>query len=367
MATRVYDRAYSELYLNNAMTTLATMLDYAVNIISNDIDQTFKKFVDSGLASRFENGDPNLIAGKSGVELYCTMTPNVFNSKLEYQVLYRTPEFWLGWSLAYYQWFTKRSFRFIHMRITLKELLGWYSTLHEADLSKFVEELDRRIVPNETNLEIRRRALGLSQDDLSLLSGVPIHTIQMYEQKQKKLGNAQWNILSALANALHCGVGDLMDEDNSYEYRLQNPIYQTDAFIMQLTKSMLENQRQIAKLKAEKAMLEAQRQAYSYGYVGQFPIKELRYDNGYYMPRTIFNDNWNAYWNGVVQAQNIQNQQSVQREIAKVGLKIIGEQAKQNNNHALAITTNAIGLLQADSLAEAISKVLTIIDEARKL
>ena len=51
MATRVYDRAYSELYLNNAMTTLATMLDYAVNIISNDIDQTFKKFVDSGFFS----------------------------------------------------------------------------------------------------------------------------------------------------------------------------------------------------------------------------------------------------------------------------------------------------------------------------
>ena len=266
MATRVYDRAYSELYLNNAMTTLATMLDYAVNIISNDIDQTFKKFVDSGLASRFENGDPNLIAGKSGVELYWTMTPNLFNSKLEYQVLYRTPEFWLGWSLAYYQWFTKRSFRFIHMRVTLKELLGWYSTLHEADLSKFVEELDKRIVPDETNLEIRRRALGLSQDDLSLLSGVPIHTIQMYEQKQKKLVNAQWNILSALANALHCGVGDLMDEDNSYEYKLQNPIYQTDAFIMQLTKSMLENQRQIAKLEAEKAILEAQRQSFAYGY-----------------------------------------------------------------------------------------------------
>ena len=61
--------------------------------------------------------------------------------------------------------------------------------------------------------------------------------------------------------------------------------------------------------RAEKAMLEAQKQAYSYGYVGQFPIKELRYDNGYYMPRAIFNENWNAYWNGVVQAQNIQNQQ----------------------------------------------------------
>ena len=38
MATRVSDRAYSELYLNNAMNTLATMLDYAVNIINEDIN-----------------------------------------------------------------------------------------------------------------------------------------------------------------------------------------------------------------------------------------------------------------------------------------------------------------------------------------
>ena len=367
MATRVYDRAYSELYLNNAMTTLATMLDYAVNIISNDIDQTFKRFIDSGLASRFENGDPNLIAGKSGVELYWTMTKMQFNFLPEYQVLYRTPEFWLGWSLAYYQWFTKRSFRFIHMRVTLKELLGWYSTLHEADLSKFVEELDRRIVPNETNLEIRRRALGLSQDDLSLLSGVPIHTIQMYEQKQKKLGNAQWNILSALAKALHCEVNDLMDENNVGDYNLHNPIYKADAFIMHLTQSMLENQRKIGKLNAKIAMIEAQKQAYTYGYIGQFPIKDLRYDNGYYMQPEIFNQNWQLYWNEVARAQNIQNQQNVQEKIAKIGLEIIGERAKQGNNHALAITTNALGLLQADSLAEAISKVLTIIDEAYKV
>ena len=182
-----YDRAYSELYLNNAMNTLATMFDYAVNTIHIDIDITFKRFVDSDFASRFENGDPNVIAGKSGVELYWEINKNTFNIFPEYQAFNRTPEFWLGWSLAYYQWFTKRSFRFIHMRVSLKELLGWYPTLHEADLSKFVDELDKRIVPDKTNLEIRRRALGLSQKDLSLLSGVPVHTIQMYEQKQKKL------------------------------------------------------------------------------------------------------------------------------------------------------------------------------------
>ena len=68
MATRVYDRAYNEFYLNNAMNTLATMLDYAVNIKREDIDSCFKRFIDSGAAVYFENGDPNLIAGKSGVE-----------------------------------------------------------------------------------------------------------------------------------------------------------------------------------------------------------------------------------------------------------------------------------------------------------
>lgn len=85
------------------------------------------------------------------------------------------------------------------------------------------------------------------------------------------------------------------------------------------------------------------------------------------MQPEIFNQNWRAYWNNVARAQNIPNQQEVQSKIAKVGLEIIGERAKQSNNHVLAITTNALGLLKADSLAEAISKVLTIIDEAYKV
>ena len=110
MATRVYDRAYSELYLNNAMNTLATMFDYAVNIINEDIDIAFKRFIDSGAATHFESGDPNLIAGKSGVELYWLFSKTSFNVFSGYQMLYRTPQFWLGWSLAYYQWYTGLSF-----------------------------------------------------------------------------------------------------------------------------------------------------------------------------------------------------------------------------------------------------------------
>ena len=86
MATRVYDRAYSELYLNNAMNTLATMFDYAVNIINEDIDIVFKRFIDSGAATHFESGDPNLIAGKSGVELYWLFSKTSFNVFSGYQI-----------------------------------------------------------------------------------------------------------------------------------------------------------------------------------------------------------------------------------------------------------------------------------------
>ena len=36
-------RAYHELYLPNAMTTLATMIDYAVNVCNEDIDMLGSK------------------------------------------------------------------------------------------------------------------------------------------------------------------------------------------------------------------------------------------------------------------------------------------------------------------------------------
>ena len=55
---------------SNAMVTLATMLDYAVNSNHENIDVIFKKFIDSGYSSIFEKGDPAIITGKSGVELY---------------------------------------------------------------------------------------------------------------------------------------------------------------------------------------------------------------------------------------------------------------------------------------------------------
>ena len=62
-------RAYNETYLSNAMTTMATMLDYAVNYRHENIDTFFFSFILSPYCAQFENGNPMVIPGKTGVEL----------------------------------------------------------------------------------------------------------------------------------------------------------------------------------------------------------------------------------------------------------------------------------------------------------
>ena len=61
--------AYDKVYLEKARTTLARMLDFAVYDLKYDIEEFFNMFIDSGIAARFEKGDFQIVAGKSGVEL----------------------------------------------------------------------------------------------------------------------------------------------------------------------------------------------------------------------------------------------------------------------------------------------------------
>ena len=55
--------AYNELYLDDAMHNLADMVDYAVCDLGFEPDEFFGWFVSSGIASKFEKGNPKYIAG----------------------------------------------------------------------------------------------------------------------------------------------------------------------------------------------------------------------------------------------------------------------------------------------------------------
>ena len=208
--------AYDKNYLEKARTTLGRMLDFAVYDLKLDIKEFFDRFIISGLANAFENGDSKTIAGKSGVELaYEVMEKtgeNVRNIKPHYTAN-RSEEYWTGWALAYYQWKTSLSFAEIVKYIPVVQIKALYSPYHEMDIRHFTDkmnELYNKAKP-ETNLKIYRKTAGLSQKQLAELADIPVRMIQHYEQRQKNINKAQTEYLVRLSRVLNCEIEDLLE------------------------------------------------------------------------------------------------------------------------------------------------------------
>ena len=88
-----------------------------------------------------------------------------------------------------------------------------YYTLHEADITKFVEIADQLMKDHftETNLKCIRTAYGLTQAELAKRSGVSLRSIQMYEQRNKDINKASVLTVHSLAKVLGCAIEDLIE------------------------------------------------------------------------------------------------------------------------------------------------------------
>lgn len=209
--------AYDKVYLEKARTNLGRMLDFAVYDLKYDMGDFFQLFLSSGAAERFEKGDFALIVGMSGVELaYKVLELSGVETeriKPDYTID-RSEEYWCGWALAYYQWETALSFEEIIRYVPTKTILSMYSPYHEMDIRQFCDKMNElyRVAKPETNLKFLRQKAGFSQRELAELSGVPVRTIQQYEQRQKSINKAQAEYLVMLSRALCCGMEDLIEK-----------------------------------------------------------------------------------------------------------------------------------------------------------
>ena len=209
-------RAYNESYLSNAMTNLGDMFDFAINYCGNDAESVWNLFANSEIASEFERGNPKIVVGRSGQELFYDLF-NILDkdipSNITDIILAKSPEYWCGWILAYYQWLYNTSFKAIKSKLSFEKLLSLYSILHEVDEQKAAEILRERITPKSspTKLQALRKARELTQADLASLSGVSLRSIQMYEQRNKDINKAQAETLRALAKALCCPMEELLE------------------------------------------------------------------------------------------------------------------------------------------------------------
>lgn len=208
--------AYQELYLSKAQSVLGDAFEYAICTCKMPGKDFIKLFVASMMSKRMENGEPACLAGKSGVEIVQEILAETKGQEVEAASNMqdqRPPEYWMGWAIAYYQWFSNKRYCDIFSAVTYDDLHSMYTTLHEADISKFVSVMDVRmeVCFSETNLKRIRKEYGFTQAELAKASGVNLRCIQLYEQRNKNINKAGADTIYRFAKVLGCAMEDLME------------------------------------------------------------------------------------------------------------------------------------------------------------
>ena len=209
--------AYSELYLNDAKDTLSLFFDYLINDCNLDADWVAGIFVSSGWSEQFERGNPSVIAGMSGIELAYAVIRTTYEEKKLSERMFSdgySPEYWAGWALAWYQWFSGRRFSDIFDAVSFREIVRMYGVYHEMDISRFFEVMESLMDGHIFLSRLRsiRENRGLSQSELARVSGINIRSIQMYEQGVNDIDKAQAITLYRLSRAIGCRIEDLLQK-----------------------------------------------------------------------------------------------------------------------------------------------------------
>jgi DNA-binding transcriptional regulator YiaG len=236
--------AYDKVFLDRAADTLGRMLDYSVHSLRYDISAMIELFIASGTAGLFARGDIRTIAGMSGIELAYEVLENSGIAYERTQPRYTkslSPEYWCGNALARMQWesglpfeeivrtfqpqafitgYGRDRFSFLDslpLDITETEraakIRSFGEHFAEDAVSHFISETAEPVsagASRDTPLKKMRIKNGLSQSGLAKASGVPLRTIQQYEQRQKDLAKARAEYLIALSRALGCDPSRLI-------------------------------------------------------------------------------------------------------------------------------------------------------------
>ncbi|MCR5007795.1 MAG: helix-turn-helix domain-containing protein [Oribacterium sp.] len=214
-------RAYDEMYLSSAQNILGHAVDFAVMTLEIEPNVFGKALAFSRSAKQFSSGNPRYVAGVNG----CEFAREVLD---EYGITYKdvddimymdkSPEYWAGWAVAFYQWYMDVSFSEIFNVVTLDEIIAMYPVYHEMDIMQFVDRMNElmRDAYTHTKLYKHRKNNGLSQEGLSRESGVPLRQIQLFEQRQRDINKTSSATLYKLSKVLHCSMEDLMDPSYAF-------------------------------------------------------------------------------------------------------------------------------------------------------
>lgn len=135
-------RAYIEPYLKDVMRNVGVMSHFCINEYGLSPEKFSALFANSHVAEQISKGNPRFLAGMSGKEmadLLMESDSETCHRTVSSNLYHVSPEYWAGWVMAYYQWYTAKSFAQMYVDgQTFDKVLMMYHPLHEADLAKVV-------------------------------------------------------------------------------------------------------------------------------------------------------------------------------------------------------------------------------------
>ena len=207
-------RAYDEMYLRNARSVLADCMDYATHTEEYEPALFYNMFIKSDIARKYEKGDPFIVSGMSGVELALRIIEKHTGRYEPGNRVYhsgRSREYWAGWAVAYYQWYSACNLMRLEEQVPFDSILLMYDKYHEMDIRQFVDRIEEIRMAGRLNsyLKMYRERMGLSQSELANIADIPLKTLQHYEQGTKSLAKANASYVLSLARILGCRADEL--------------------------------------------------------------------------------------------------------------------------------------------------------------
>ena len=199
--------AYNEQFLDIIQNKVAVMFELAVLEEKLDIDHFAKRFAMSKVAKALEKADPAYALGKSAKELLALI---IDKDPLYVEIACdASPEYWLGWVIAYAQWHFNKSYSSIIEALPCSKLICHYFPYHEMDIMHSMDLIGSHL-DLEPALRRMRKAKGLSQADLARLSGVSLRAVKAYEQGSLDISKAQVETVYRLSDTLGCTIEELI-------------------------------------------------------------------------------------------------------------------------------------------------------------
>lgn len=207
--------AYDQEYLSDAQSCLGQAFDFALGELHCSNKEFTDFLLNSDVVKQIQTGNPKYISGMNGCELIkCILEQSGIQCTAEDVInLDKSPYYWAGWSLAFYQWYSMYSYEVILTSVPLDQVLNMYDTYHEMDLMQFVDAMDKNIrnVRKEKNLTRIRHYHHMTQKELSDTSGVPEELIKSVESGKESINKISSESLFHLSKSLQCRMEDLME------------------------------------------------------------------------------------------------------------------------------------------------------------